>query len=204
MSVAHSPSPGSPAADPLGARRLALLDRQLERLDQLIGAGMDMVQGLAAQASGAGPRVVQGDVILAYSRAARAVRMAMLLQSHLVAEFGAARDARAGDAAGTVGAQARADRVVEALADRERDRPEPAERREAERAERLERDDIYRAVQTRPARELVAEIANDLGLSPDWPETMDAPEAPDDVDGDARRPPFAPRRSQPPPPSASP
>jgi acyl-CoA synthetase (AMP-forming)/AMP-acid ligase II len=41
-------------------------------------------------------------------------------------------------------------------------------------AERLERDDIYRLVQTRPVHELVAEIANDLGLSPDWPD-LDLP-----------------------------
>ena len=193
-----APSPGSLAVDPLGARRLALLDRQLERLDQLIGAGMAMVQGLAAQASGAGPMVARGDVILAYSRAARAVRMAILLQTHLVAECGAPRHAAAGDAARSDAA------AVEARADAERDSPDIAARREGERAERLERDDIYRMVQTRPAQELVIEIARDLGLSADWPQATDASEPAGERDGEVFDAPFTPRRSGPPPRAASP
>ena len=160
----------------------------------MIGAGMDMVQALAAQASGAGTQVVQGDLVLAYCRAARAVRMAMLLQSHLIAEPGA-RTAVAQPAA------AREDRVAptdedpgrpEAERDENAERPERPER---ELAERLERDDIYRQVRTRPVIELVAEIANDLGLSPDWPQMPPEPGAEGECDED---PAFAPLRADPP------
>ena len=191
------PFPNSPADE----RRRALLDRQLERLDQMIGAGMDMVQALAAQAAGAGPQVVEGDVILAYSRAARAVRMAILLQSHLIAEPDAGRDAVAERAA------ADADRVeppAEDLAGRERDPDESTERPAREYAERLERDDIYRNVRTRPVGELVAEIGRDLGIDPDWPELSPEPDRHNDVaDADAGAA-FVAHRSQSPPQAASP
>ena len=170
----------------------------MERLDQMIGAGMDMVQALAAQAAGAGPRVVEGDVVLAYSRAARAVRLAILLQSHLIAEPETAVAER------TAADADRVEPVAEDVAGRERDPDETAERPARERAERLERDDIYRDVRTRPVGELVIEICRNLGLAPDWPDLPPEPcvegEFADDDLGAA----FTPYRSQSPPQAASP
>ena len=64
-----------PDADVAAERRRLLLVRQLERLDQMIAAGMDMVQALAAQAAGSGPKVIEGDLILAYSRASPTLRV---------------------------------------------------------------------------------------------------------------------------------
>lgn len=181
-------TPDDASAETAHARRRGLLDRQLERLDQLIAAGMDMVEGLAAQAAG-GPRVVEGDVVLAYSRASRAVRMAILLQSRLVAEPEAKAEAQTPapgeDAPGAIGLRwlepeemfeewtsarrERVEQIVEGVARRERGDDDAAERLGREAVERLERDDIYGAVLTRPISELVADICRHLGLTPDWP-----------------------------------
>jgi len=171
--------PDDPPADPDAARRRALLDRQLERLDQLIAAGMDLVQGLAAQAEG-GPKVVEGDVALAYSRVSRSVRMAMLLQTRLAAE----PEAEAAEpkttyftwlepensiAERTAARKERVEQIVEDLARREQGDDEAAEHIRREAAERLERDDLYGEVLARPISELVFEICRDLNLAPDWP-----------------------------------
>ena len=192
--AAFAAGPGAASPDPAEARRHALLDRHLERLDQLIEAGMDMVQGLAAQAAG-GPTVVQGDIALAYSRVSRAVRMAILLQSRLVAEPGA-------DAGGepdtlvvswmepegsiserTAARKERVEQIVEGVARFERDDDEAAERLGRETAERLERDDIYGDVLTRPVSELVADICRDLNLAPDWPRLARQPWAQREIAG---------------------
>ncbi|MGZ3401320.1 MAG: hypothetical protein ACXU8W_19260, partial [Caulobacteraceae bacterium] len=70
----------------------ARLDRQLARLDRLADLGLEIAEGLAAQAKGTGPRVAEGDVALAYDRVARAVRMAVMLQSRLMQDLRRARD----------------------------------------------------------------------------------------------------------------
>lgn len=172
--------PDDPPPDPDAARRRALLDRQLERLDQLIAAGMDLVQGLAAQAEG-GPKVVEGDVALAYSRVSRSVRMAMLLQTRLAAEPEAEAAAEPKTtyftwlepensiAERTAARKERVEQIVEDLARREQGDDEAAEHIRREAAERLERDDLYGEVLTRPISELVFEICRDLNLAPDWP-----------------------------------
>lgn len=189
-----------PDADVAAERRRLLLVRQLERLDQMIAAGMDMVQALAAQAAGSGPKVIEGDLILAYSRASRAVRMAILLQSHLIAEPDARPEAALDAELEPEGSPD--EPAAQDLAERE---PiEFAERREAERGERLERDDIYRAVLTRPAGELVVEICRDLGLDPDWPDLPPEPGAEDVIVGDYVGASFAPCRPRSPPRAASP
>ncbi len=164
--------------DPAEARRV-LLDRQLERLDRLAEAGMQMVEALLAQARGEGPQVVEGDVALAYGRVSRAVRMAILLQSRLVEAPAPAdaeperivfaweepRDVRAERAAAR---KERVEHIVEHAARREHEDAETVERLVAEAAERLECDDIYGDVLSRPIDELVAHICRDLGLDPDW------------------------------------
>lgn len=181
MRAAFEPSSALQPADPAEERRRALLDRQLERLDQLAQAGMDMVHALAAQVAGTGPQVVEGDVALAYNRLSRAVRMALLLQSRLVAE---PAEAAAGEpeeiiyrwmepqnsiAERTAARRERIEQIVEGVARREGDDPDTADRIAHEAAERLERDDIYADVLTRPVSELVADLCRDLGLEPHWP-----------------------------------
>jgi len=84
MNAANPPS--DPAFAEREQRRQAMADRHLERLDQVIEAGMGMIGALAAQVAGTGPQVVEGDVALAYSRFSRAVRQGILLQTHLLDE----------------------------------------------------------------------------------------------------------------------
>ncbi|MGZ3366306.1 MAG: hypothetical protein ACXWKY_16865 [Caulobacteraceae bacterium] len=151
-----------------------MAERQLERLDRLAEAGMEMIEALTAQAKGSGPKVVEGDVALAFSRVSRAVRMAVLLQNELSQgredPEAAAREAALQAEAGRRAAHRdRAVRIVRRVA-RDHCRREPfavsAIAREA--AERLDDDDIYGLVQTRPVGELVAMICRDLGLEPNW------------------------------------
>ncbi|MGZ3369213.1 MAG: hypothetical protein ACXWK1_09850 [Caulobacteraceae bacterium] len=152
----------------------ARLDRQLARLDRLADLGLEIAEGLAAQAKGTGPRVAEGDVALAYDRVARAVRMAVMLQSRLIEDVRLARQAAAGAFAGAGAdpATARKDRVARIV------------RRVAEAhggldgfqigwaareaRERLEHDDIYGQVMSQPVSDLVADICRDLGLTPNW------------------------------------
>jgi hypothetical protein len=177
-SSVFSTHPDSPAADPSGERRRALLERQLERLDQMVQAGTDMIEAVAAQATGTGPKVVQGDVALAYCRMSRAVRMALLLQTRLLQEAaapGAADDGCSWFEAPASSPQTVQDRkdlveeIVEDITRQEGDDVEQAERIEREAAERLERDDLFGLVRARPVVETVADICRGLGLTPDWP-----------------------------------
>ena len=163
-----------PAADSAEAPSHARLERQLERLDRLAEAGMEMIEALTAQAKGTGPKVVDGDVALAFSRVARAVRMTELLQNELSGDLkdpqAAAQDAAKQAEAGLRAAHRdRAVRIVRRVA-RDHCRREPfavsAIAREA--AERLDDDDIYALVASRPVGELVALLCRDFGLEPNW------------------------------------
>ncbi|MEI9889794.1 MAG: hypothetical protein WDN45_03395 [Caulobacteraceae bacterium] len=58
----------------------------MAKLDRLGDLGLELAEALVAQAKGTGPQVVEGDVALAYDRVARAVRMAVMLQSRLIAD----------------------------------------------------------------------------------------------------------------------
>ena len=124
-----------------------------------------MAEGLAAQAKGTGPQVVEGDIALAYERVARAVRMAVMLQSRLVEDVRLAREKAVGAAPAADPAAARKDRVARIV------------RRVAqahggldgfqigwagrEARERLEHDDIYGQVISQPVSDLVAGICRD-------------------------------------------
>jgi hypothetical protein len=163
-----------PDAEPFGAAANPCappsLDRQLARLDRLAEAGMEMVEALTAQAKGSGPKVVEGDVALAFGRVSRAVRLAVLLYSELTRGDAdpdeIARQAEAGRR------QAQVDRTVRivkrvAAAQCPRD-PFAVSAYAKEAAERLDNDDIYGLVASRPLGALIAMICEDLGLQPDW------------------------------------
>src|SRR5665213_2604345 len=183
-SATHSSDPAFAERE---QRRQAMVDRHLERLDQVIEAGMGMIGALAAQVAGTGPQVVEGDVALAYSRFSRAVRQGILLQTHLLAEpeeKPAKADAKAAKGKGepeeiTVtwleaegsrreGRRERVAQIVERMARTDGQPEETVERLYREAAERLEQIDIYGDPAFRPISELVAEICRDLGLKPDW------------------------------------
>ena len=150
-------------------------ERRLKMLDRLAEAGMELVEALVAQGKGTGPKVVEGDVGLAFGRVSRGVRLAVLLAEQLSEPGENPREiARAAEAA-RAQAQAehrkahidRAVRVVRRVA-RDHCRHEEYGAYGYAARERLDDDDIYGLVATRPVGELVALICRDLGLQPDW------------------------------------
>jgi hypothetical protein len=145
-------------------------ERRLRMLDRLAEAGMELVEGLVAQGKGTGPKVVDGDVGLAFSRVSRGVRLAVLLQEQLSGPGedpeDAARQAEAGRRKAHIG---RAVRIVERVAkDHCRKTPGIIAACAYEARERLDDDDIYGLVTSRPVGELVALICRDFGLEPNW------------------------------------
>jgi hypothetical protein len=107
---------------------------------------------------------------MAYARAARAVRLAILLQAQLsqgaVDPLQAARQAEAAHREQQVD---RTLRIVERVAkDHCRQQGFALGAYVHEARERLDNDDIYGLVATRPVGELVAMICQDLGLEPKW------------------------------------
>jgi len=141
-----------------------LLDRQLQILGRLAEAGLEIAVALEAQAKG-GEAVVQGDVAMAYSRVARAVRQTLMLQSRLIEDL---QENEAGRVGRRAAARASAARLVRGVIDEDRTNDaERAERLAAEAAERLREED-FSDLLARPFADAVAEICKDLGLEPDW------------------------------------
>ena len=158
---------------PIWPEDRARLDRQLARLDWLADLGLQIAEGLAAQAKGTGPQVVEGDLALAYDRVARAVRMAVMLQSRLIEDARLSREAATAPVADPAGpAQARKDqvaRIVKRVAQADGGLDGTQVRWAArEVSERLEHDDIYGQVMSQPVSDLVHDICYDLGLTPVW------------------------------------
>jgi hypothetical protein len=141
-----------------------LVDRQLQILGRLAEAGLEIALALEAQAKG-GEAVVQGDVAMAYSRVARAVRQTIMLQSKLVEALQERETATAGRRAA---ARASAAQIIRGVIDDDRaNDAEHAERLAGEAAERLREED-FGGLLSRPFGEAVAGVVRDLGLSPDW------------------------------------
>jgi hypothetical protein len=163
MSTAALLSETLPAAGPADWAR-PLVERQLQMLGRLAEAGLEIAVALEAQAKG-GAAVVQGDVAMAYSRVARAVRQTFMLQSRLIEDLQENETGRAGRRAAARASAARIMRGV--IDDGRRGDAERAERLAAEAAERLREED-FSDLLARPFGEAVAEICKDLGLSPDW------------------------------------
>jgi hypothetical protein len=148
----------------------ARLEHQLQRLDRLCDLGLQIAEGLADQARGRGPQVVEGDVALAYDRVARAVRMAILLQARLTEEQRASVQTPAEPLADAESARKdQVARIVRRVAEGD-GRLNPSHIIAAGRLarERLEHDDIYGKVMSQPVSDLVADICHDIGLTPDW------------------------------------
>jgi len=185
-----------------------LVERQLEMLGRLAEVGLEVAieveRRLKADAS-MEPQVAA----MAYARAARAVRMTLMLQSRLIKEL-QAREAEAvveappEDAPRRTaeeqaqldrreGHKARVERIVERVAkaacSNDEDGDDEVERLVYEASERLDDEDVYGEVLERPVGELVALICRDLGLDPDWSRLAQEAWAKAEVaDGDLRSP----------------
>jgi hypothetical protein len=161
--MADTLTPETKSADDRSWAR-PLFEREIAMLGELAEAGLEVALAIKDQAMAAAQN--GGNVAAfasAYARAARAVRMTILLQSKLIKQL----------------QDWERDTLSRATDDQEGDRKARVERDHAEAeevewlvgdgAERLDRDDIYGLVQSRPVSELVAMICKDLGLDPDWP-----------------------------------
>jgi hypothetical protein len=155
-------------ADPeLRLRALA----QLDRLDELAEIGMKAARLVGLRADNAAPEEDLNALAMAYARAARAVRLCVMLHAKVV------KDLRDGDRADLQGLKdAEAERR-----DRHKGRIEHLVWRKAERvlgeddedgiealmneaSERLDYEDMYGDLMTRPIGEMVEEISRFVGL----------------------------------------
>jgi hypothetical protein len=169
-----APSEDNDAHSPEGWER-ALLDRQLERLDELADMGMALARDIQRRAIAADPDADITHAAIDFARVSRAVRMTLALQSRLVRDF--KTPVKAGSAKADnddvrwdvqwidedCSREVR-DSVRRVAEDSGLD-AETAERLAAEAYERMERDDVYTDVMTRSFDEIVAAICRDLGLS---------------------------------------
>ncbi len=146
--VTSSPAPTAP--DAVDAELTA---RRLEAVDRLVEIGMALAEAMLRQAREPdAPRVFTGDLALAFSRIARAVRLTVLLAQRLEDGLPALAAQGAGAEADDAAAQAE---PVERL-DEGEDAPD------AERGERGDREADERVWLTRPISALAAQICRDL------------------------------------------
>jgi hypothetical protein len=144
-----------------------LFEQQIALLGELAESGLAAAVAIKDQ-------VVAGDgdivaMARAYDRTARAVRLAILLQSKLIRQL---QDWDRQTASLGVSQDRRKAEIQRAAAERDREQAEHIERLTGDR---LEQDDIYKEVNSRPVSELIAMICQDIGLDPDWPRrTQDA------------------------------
>jgi hypothetical protein len=186
-------SPSTAQAEPpapAGAAARGLIERQLWVLGRLAEAGLNVALAIERQAMAAADaedpeaapagRVVEGDIALAYSRAARAVRLTVALQAKLVKDLqaldeGLARKRRGDQVnasraleASQAARKARVERIVERVIQAETFDEGEVDRLTEAAYERLDHDEIYGDLLARPVSEILALICRDLGLSPDW------------------------------------
>jgi hypothetical protein len=182
--ILADPAPAAPLAPAANDARL-LIDEQLQMLRRVAQAGLEMTLEIERQVQGEVPEGQApsslGDLALAYSRASRALRLTVMLQSRLAGER-EATGARSGPADGAEAAaeearrsdpryvhKARVERIVERVAKAAvGEDEEELDRLVIEAGERLDDEDLYGEVLDRPVGELVALVCRDLGLDPDW------------------------------------
>jgi hypothetical protein len=177
-----APAEPSPAARRAAAR--ALGEARIAMLTRLAELGMELAEDCARNAraglaraeladdvSGDGPAKVRdpADPVLAFTRAARAVRMTLALQARESKDLLAldVDDAKA-RCVETVVRRTRIDRLVERAIEAEYDDADVIERLSAEADETLDEEEDWGGFDQRPIGETVARICRDLGLSPAW------------------------------------
>ena len=173
ISAALDAVPADPsAADRLAAAR-ARVETQMAMLTELAGIGMEIARAAGRRATasledealdGARP-----DPVLAYARAARAVRMTIALQARLAKDLLALDRAEASDrAAQATARRGRVHRLVERAIRDAHDDQDEIENLSDDALERLQDREAFGDLDGRPLGEVVALICKDLGLSPDW------------------------------------
>jgi hypothetical protein len=186
--LSRAPDAAEPApADETAPWTRAVLERQLAMLGRLAEIGLEIAAALERQVQSqaqdqtqgeadAAP-VTRGDIVLAYGRAARAVRMTIALQSQLMKDFLAyGQDAwRAADHADRITRHASGDVTRKLAVKRIMGRVICAATDSQEVAERLARrinlrldDETLCDDLSQPYSEIIAAICSDLGLEPDW------------------------------------
>jgi hypothetical protein len=152
-------------------------------LDQLAEAGMRLVRAVEQQAMaqavpeqvGALGRMSGGDLALAYSRLARAVRQTLALKAKLVEDRWTLDHRQAADQAQRAATikqarkaaqKNRVKRIVEGAIDAEADGSD-RENLLIDLDLRLDDEDLFADYDERPFGEIVARICRDLGISPD-------------------------------------
>jgi hypothetical protein len=153
----------------------------IDMLVELAEMGMTLCRAIVRQATDpdAGP-VIKGDVDLAFSRAALAVRRTVALRDRLMTELEAwdaaaargvlkaERDQDYLDEAAETVSRERVQRIVKRAIETDRRSDRDTERLCEDAEERLEDSDIYGDMADRPFSEIVAQICQDLGVTPDW------------------------------------
>ncbi|HVY34383.1 MAG TPA: hypothetical protein VG960_08170 [Caulobacteraceae bacterium] len=176
-----------PTSAAVGDMARALLERQLGILGQLAEGGLEIARAIEREATQAGsakraPKGVGAHIPMAYARVSRAVRMTILLQSQLITDL-QTLEAKAAQAAAQANSlngtqrvcrehdqQRRIGRIVGRIALADDKAHGEANRLARETVERLEQDELYGDILTRPFSEIVAQICNDMGLEPNWPQ----------------------------------
>ena len=216
--LAHAPEGVAPSGDAASARASEhgsdpLLERQLQLLGRLAEAGLEVAIACEREAKAVEPGSGSdlNALARAYARAARAVRLTVMLQSRLIKarqEAGAAVEAASRAAAEEASqalrnrendAKARVSRIVRRVIEAEHDDEDRIERLDGEAMDRLDDEDVYGAVLTRPMSEMVADICRDLGLNPDWAKLAEECWALEEIGGGEVGEPLEAFRARPPP-----
>ena len=212
------PPPSETPADPHagdGAWARGVIERQVALQEQLAEAGLRLALAIeqgATQAAAQG-QPVDKDAAMAFSRVARTVRMAGLLQARLIkdleetqhraeaeqlrqakrvlADYDKARNAPADPAPLPPDERhkQRVERIVARIA-AARHGAKEVDRLVAEAAERLDDEDIYDDVLAHPVGELVSLICRDLDLKPDWERLSGEAWAREEIESGAEGSPF--------------
>lgn len=160
-----------PLSTPTAEAGSTLRERQLAMLAELAEIAMEVARSVGRQAAenlaaeGLAAARGGGDLTLAFSRAARAVRLTLLLQTRLAEGPARGREDLGAGSACREARMARAQGHIERLVrDQHGDDLETVERLMAEGAERLGEEDHFDEL---PMGQIVGLICNDLGLAPD-------------------------------------
>ncbi len=183
MDTAHpSSQPIGASADPIDPRE-DRTERDLRMLDDLAEIGMRLMRAVEQQAMaqavpeqvGALGKMSGGDLALAFSRLARAVRQTLALKAKLVEDRWNLDHRQAADQAQRAAAikqarkaqqKARVKRIIEGVIDAEADGSD-RENLLIDLDLRLDDEDLFADYDERPFDEIVARICRDLGITPD-------------------------------------
>jgi hypothetical protein len=175
-------------------------------LGRLAEAGLNVALAIERQAMAAadeGPepaasgaptfQVVQGDLALAYGRAARAVRLTLALQARLIKDLQALDEGEVREQAQQGcerqkrqdARKARVERIVERVIKAEITDEDEIYRLTQQTYERLDDEGVYGDLLARPVSEIIARICRDLGLSPDWSRLAQEAWAQEEIDSGA-------------------